>query len=108
MRVVDVVNNRTGERETISVEKYEMQRNNFLEDIKDALYVPVNNIYYEMAVEGEEAIPAPVAPVMTSSSGEDNFSEWETLQAKVKESGYAKLLGPEKTRYQELKLLFSS
>lgn len=104
MRVVDVVNNRTQEVETISVETYEMQRNHFLPDIKDALYVPKNNIYYDIP----DVVEAPVEPVASlPASGEDTFAEWTALQAKSKEVTYAKLSGVEKARYQELKVLFN-
>jgi hypothetical protein len=102
MRVVDVVNNRTQEVETITVEAYEMQRNHFLPDIKDALYVPKNNIYYDVPDE-----VSPVVEAKLPASGEEAFAEWTALQAKKDEITYQKLSGEEKARYQELKTLFN-
>ena len=119
MLVVDVRNNRTGRIETISVREYENQRNNFLSDLGDCLYVAVNNIYYERP---EPKIAAPVEQVadagktipvveepelVEDTSGDDTYGEYEALKAKVDADGYAKLKGPEKKRYSELKVLFS-
>jgi hypothetical protein len=102
MLVVDVVDNRTQERLTIPVEQYEAQRNTFNSSLKDAIYVAVNNVYYEM----------PEAPVeqeaAETESSDPVYAEWVALQAKSKEISYPKLSGEEKARYQELKTLFQA
>ena len=119
MLVVDVVDNRTQEQHTIPVEQYEMQRNNFATGLKDAIYVAVNNNYYEVPDDffenvGKSGKSAPKAVKAVEEEDESDestdpvYAEWVTLQAKSKEVTYPKLKAEEKARYQELKALFQA